>query len=90
VNKSEAKYIGDLKLLAFTDSEQCLSGLDVDIAEYDEAIADCMGMLDYSISQKNKAEIKFWRQQLQKAKTGKRVACRLIEQNKTVKDLITA
>lgn len=89
MNSSERKYIGDLKLLQFIDSD-CPNTLDGNIAEYEEAISDCYGMLDYSIQINNKSEIKFWRQQLQKIKTEKRLACRLIEQNKTVKDLITA
>lgn len=51
-----------------------------ELDEYDEAIEDCKGMLEYSLdtfknnpSDSNREEVIFWRKQLQQTKTAKRI-----------------
>ena len=43
------------------------------IEELDEAIADCIAMLQYSIDQNDKSEISYWRKLLQENKVQRRM-----------------
>lgn len=40
---------------------------------YDDAISDCMAMLQYSVDQGNKEEVSYWRKLLQENKVQRRL-----------------
>lgn len=55
------------------DETQCCSMEESSIEELDEAISDCMTMLQYSIDQNDKNEISYWRKLLQENKVQRRM-----------------
>lgn len=55
------------------DETQCCSMEEFSIEELDEAISDCMAMLQYSIDQNDKNEISYWRKLLQENKVQRRM-----------------
>ena len=52
---------------------QCCGEAEATIEELNEAINDCYAMLQYSIDQKNKEEISYWRKLLQENKVQRRL-----------------
>ena len=55
------------------DETLCCAIEESTIEELDEAIADCIAMLQYSIDQNNKSEISYWRKLLQENKVQRRM-----------------
>mgnify|MGYP000065425620 FL=1 len=55
------------------DETPCYAIEESTIEELDEAIADCIAMLQYSIDQKDKNEISYWRKLLQENKVQRRM-----------------
>lgn len=78
-NSSERKYYQDKFILDFLDSP--CPEVECDDSEYNESMAECRAMIEYNQDINNKSEVKFWRQQLQKIKTEKRITQRLMESN---------
>ena len=85
-NSSVRAYDRDMIYLSLADESEAntiktaLENANInDLIEYDEAIADCEGMLDYAMELGQQEEIYFWRCQLQKTKTEKRMCVRAIK-----------
>lgn len=58
----------------FGDTESlCCEETGGTIDEYDDAINDCMAMLQYSLDQNDKSEISYWRKALQEVKVQRRM-----------------
>lgn len=55
------------------DEIPCCAVEESAIEELDEAIADCIAMLQYSIDQNDKNEISYWRKLLQENKVQRRM-----------------
>ena len=55
------------------DETPCCAIEESTIEELDEAIADCIAMLQYSIDQNDKSEISYWRKLLQENKVQRRM-----------------
>lgn len=58
---------------AFFGEEICGGECEVTIQEIDEAINDCIMMIDYSIDRGDKEEISYWRKMLQENKVQRRM-----------------
>lgn len=58
----------------FGDDNCCFDETEIkDCSLYDDAISDCMAMLQYSIDQGNKEEVSYWRKLLQENKVHRRL-----------------
>lgn len=90
-NTSDKARQHDLIMAALTGDEEvfvadgCLDNINgiptkKDLDEYDEAIADCIGMLEYALEMGDENEIRSWRRMLQQTKTEKKHAIRLMKQ----------
>ena len=58
---------------ALMGESQCCGEIKATIEELNEAINDCYAMLKYSIDQKDKEEISYWRKLLQENKVQRRL-----------------
>lgn len=87
LNTSDNKFLHDRFILDFIDSN--CSSEEYDSDEYDKSIQTCYDMIDNFKAENNKKEVKFWRNQLQKLKTEKRILRKLIDDNTNRKELLT-
>ena len=63
----------DFYTALMSDETPCCAIEESTIEELDEAIADCIAMLQYSIDQNDKNEISYWRKLLQENKVQRRM-----------------
>lgn len=64
----------DMYSKMFGDDKCCSDTTEIkDCSSYDDAISDCVAMLQYSIDQGNKKEVSYWRKLLQENKVQRRL-----------------
>lgn len=72
-NSSERAYRHKALIADLIECE-CFYAGEESLDDYDEAIADCLAMIDHFVDLRNEEEVAFWRSMLQQTKIEKRHA----------------